>query len=110
MKQMIKRLAIRTLAFFILTVAAFALMRPLTMGTGHADVLKCMTAAAVLAWAELTLMWIRIFMAPKLDEQLAATKVQELAQPGPLAIVYAVHAYKWSIRMFVFVWLYQGVL
>lgn len=107
---MMKRLAARTAIFFALTVLAFWLMRPLTVHTGLPDVMKGMTAAAVLAWAEITLMWIRIAMAPKVDEQLAAQEVHELASPVALALLYGVHAFKWAVRLLVFVALYQGAL
>lgn len=104
------RLAIRTVIFFLLTVAAFGLMRPLTMLTGHPDVIKCMTAAAVLAWAEISIMWIRIAMSPKLDEQKVAIDVQTFAQPEAMAKVYAVHSFKWAVRLLAFLFLYQGAL
>lgn len=110
MNQMTKRLALRTLAFFAITVVSFTLMRPLTIESGHADVLKCMTAAAVLAWAEITIMWVRIALAPRLDEQKAAELALEERDTRAAAAIYAVYAYKWTIRLGVFIWLYQGVL
>ncbi|MFZ2998730.1 MAG: hypothetical protein WA071_00130 [Undibacterium umbellatum] len=105
-----KRLAARTAIFFALTVVAFAAMQPLTIATGHTDVLKCLTAAAVLAWAEITIMWIRIFMSPHIDEQEAAITVQELAHPLGLSIVYCAQVLRWAVRLAVFIYLYSAVI
>lgn len=106
----VKRLAARTAIFFALTVLAFAIMRPLTQATGHSDVLKCMTAAAVLAWAEITITWLRVFMSPRVDEQEAVTDVHELADPLSLAVLYCAHSFKWAMRLGAFIYLYSGVL
>ncbi len=110
MNQMTKRLAMRTLAFFVLTCLCFIFMRPLTIESGHADVLKCMTAAAVLFWAEIVVMWVRIAQAPRLDEQKAAEQALNNHDTRAAAAIYAVYAYKWTIRLGAFIWLYQGVL
>ena len=106
----IKRLAARTAIFFALTVLAFAVMRPLTHATGHSDVLKCMTAAAVLAWAEISIMWLRIAVSPRVDEQHAVHDVHELAHPLSLAVLYCAHSFKWAVRLGAFIYLYAGVL
>ena len=110
MKATIKRLATRTVIFFVLTIAAFALMRPITMQTGFPEVIKCMTAAAVLAWAEISIMWLRIAMSPKIDEQAVACDVGSSLHPVAGALVYATHAFKWAIRLGTFIFLYAGAL
>ncbi|MFZ3001588.1 MAG: hypothetical protein WA071_14775 [Undibacterium umbellatum] len=108
--EAIKRLAARTAIFFALTVLAFMLMRPLTISTGHTDVLKCMNAAAVLAWAEISIMWIRIAMSPRLNEQAVAEDVQELAHPFAMALVYCAHVARWAVRLGIFIYLYSVAL
>lgn len=107
---MIHRLFLRTVIFFVLTVLAFTLMRPITIQTGYPDVIKCMTAAAVLAWAEISIMWLRIAMAPKIDEQAVACDIHRADHPVAGALVYATNAFKWAIRLGAFIYLYAGAL
>ena len=107
---MIQRLFLRTIIFFALTILAFSLMRPITMQTGFPEVIKCMTAAAVLAWAEISIMWLRIAMSPKIDEQAVACDVGSSLHPVAGALVYATHAFKWAIRLGTFIFLYAGAL
>lgn len=106
----IKRLAARTAIFFILTVLAFAVTQPLTKFTGQPDVLRGLTAAAVLAWAEISITWLRVVLAPNVDEQEIVQGVIELACPVSLAVVYASNAIKWAVRLAAFIYIYSGVL
>ncbi|MBR7792300.1 hypothetical protein KDM87_06780 [Undibacterium sp. FT147W] len=69
-----------------------------------------MTAAAVLAWAEISIMWLRIAMAPKIDEQEVASNIGMARHPIAGALVYATHAFKWAIRLGTFIFLYAGAL
>jgi hypothetical protein len=114
-----KRLFIRTVLLAVLTVAGFSLMPLLTITTGWPEVLQCLKAAAVLAWAEHSIMIVRIVMQPRIDVQEAprlATLDDGYSRPNSLpvdaqacAIVYGVHQFTWAVRMVVFVLLY-GVL
>ena len=104
---MIKRLAIRTIVFVILTITAFVAMQPLTISTGWPEVMQCLKAAAILAWGEISIMWIRIAIAPRLDVQDSASLAAKDAKAS--ATVYAVHQFTWAVRLAAFIVLY-GVL
>lgn len=112
-----RRLFWRTVLLAILTVAAFSLMPLLTITTGWPEVMQCLKAAAVLAWAEHSIMMIRIVMQPRIDVQTSAqlaeaTDGMERPQPNDAhacAIVYGVHQFTWAVRLVVFILLY-GVL
>jgi hypothetical protein len=103
------RLAPRTLIFLALTAAAFLAIRPITIWTGWPEAMKCLTATAVLSWAEVAILWIRIAIAPNLDVQDAARDA--LLEPSAVAsaIVFAVHQFTWAVRLTAFLLLY-GVL
>lgn len=105
--KMFQRLLVRTLIFFTMTVTAFMVMQPLTEVTGWPEVILCTKAAAVMAWAEITGLWIRLALAPRLDVQEAAVKAD--GDPKAQAIVYAVHQGMWAVRLTAFIVLY-GVL
>ena len=100
---MIKRLGIRTLIFACLTIAAFALMQPLTQFSGWPEVMQGMKAAAILAWAEISIMWIRIAISPRLDVQATATIAQGRGDALATAVVYAVHQATWAVRLAAFI-------
>lgn len=104
---MIKRLTIRTLILGVLTIAAFALMQPLTIFTGWPEVMQGTKAAAMLAWAEHSIMIIRITMQPRLDVQDSA--INGARSPAASAAIYAIHQFTWAVRLGAFLLLY-GVL
>lgn len=103
MKITIKRLAARTAIFAVLTLAAFGLMERLTVLTGWPEVMQGMRAAAILAWAEISIMWLRIAMAPTLDVQAAARAALAGHDPRSAAWVYAVHQATWAARLAAFI-------
>lgn len=111
--RMIERLALRTAVFAVLTFAAFFLMQPLTIYTGFPEVLQGLKAAAVLAWAEVSIMWIRIAIQPRLDVQHAAFVVirPRIGDPDPQACAWIFFSYQlaWAARLAAFLVLY-GVL
>ncbi len=96
---MIRRLAVRTLGFMVLSVLAFALMERMTVLTGWPEVMQGMRAAAILTWAEISVMWIRICMSPQLDVQKAARAALDTHNGHASAIVYAVHQVTWCARL-----------
>lgn len=102
MSNMIKRLSLRTAIFAALTILAFALMERLTILTGAPEVMQGMKAAAILAWAEISIMWIRIAMSPQLDVQ-AAAKVAHDGDARAAAFLYAVHQATWAARLTAFI-------
>jgi hypothetical protein len=104
--RMFTRLLYRTIIFFTMAFTAFVLMQPLTIYTGWPEVMRCTQAAAVLAWAEITIMWVRLVVAPRLDVQEVALKATD---PMAAALVYATHQATWAVRLVAFIALY-GVL
>ncbi|NRR28899.1 hypothetical protein HSX11_01755 [Oxalobacteraceae bacterium] len=98
---MIKRLAIRTAVFAALTLLAFVLMEPLTKLVGWPELMQGLGAAAKLAWAEISVMWIRIAISPKLDVQKVALAAGH--DPRAAAMVYAVHQLTWAVRLAAFI-------
>jgi hypothetical protein len=64
------------------------------------EVIVILRAAAIMTWAELSLLWIRTALQPKTDVQQAATKALET--PMAAAIVYATHSVNWIVRMVIF--------
>lgn len=103
MSNMIKRFALRTAIFAAFTILAFALMERLTILTGAPEVMQGMKAAGALAWAEISIMWIRIAMSPRLDVQSAAQVAHDLDDPRAAAMVYAVHQATWAARLAAFI-------
>lgn len=95
----VKRLFFRTLAFLAMTALAFVLMRPLTMATGMPEVMRGLSAAALLSWAEITVMWVRITVSPAIDLQQLTLKVD-------FQTTYIVQNVLWFIRIMVFVTAY----
>ena len=100
---MIKRLAIRTAIFAVLTFSAFMLMQPLTVLTGWPELMQGLKAAAILSWAELTVLWIRICVTPQLDTQRLALAVESRYDSKGMAILYCAHAFTWAVRITIFI-------
>jgi small basic protein len=98
----LKRMAARTVIFALLTLAAFGLMERLTVLTGFPEVMQGMKAAAILAWAEITIMWIRIAMSPSLDVQQSA-RLAANNDAMAAAVVYAAHQVTWAVRLAAFI-------
>lgn len=105
---MIKRLAQRTIALAILTMLALWLMEPLTSATGAPEVLSCLKAAAIVAWADLTILWVRCMIAPALDEQRLAMRVEAANDPRALSTLYLTQKIVWMARFMAFVGLAWG--
>lgn len=109
---MIKRILIRTLILAVITAAAFAVMEPLTVATGWPEAMQCTKALAVLAWAEHSIMIVRLAMQPRIDVQAAATLRPD--EDGNVdqragAALYAVHQATWAVRLVAFLVLYGGL-
>lgn len=100
---MIKRIAQRIAIFAAFTIVAFALMERLTMLTGWPEVMQGMKAAAILAWAEISILCIRIAMSPRLDVQDAARVAHDCGDARAAALVYAVHQASWAVRLGAFI-------
>lgn len=107
--SMFRRMAVRTFILMALTVLAFLVMDTLVM-LGHdrvsdinerwPELIQILRAAGIMTWAEMSLMWIRMALAPKTDVQKAATLAMQ--EPMPAAVVYAVHSLQWLARMVLF--------
>lgn len=100
---MMKRLVLRTAIFAALTIMAFSLMERVTMLTGWPEVMQGMRAAAILSWAEISIMWIRIAISPRLDVQYAAQMAHDSTDAHAGALVYAVHQATWAARLAAFI-------
>lgn len=107
--SMFRRLAVRTFILAALTAVAFMGMDLLVM-MGHdritdinerwPELIQVLRAAGILTWAEMSLMWIRMALAPKTDVQQAANVA--LQSPTAAAVVYATHSLQWMVRMVFF--------
>ena len=100
------RLAKRTLIFCALAVTAFFMTEPLTRMTGWPEIAKGMIAAGMLSWAEISIMWIRIFLTPNLDAQTTAILAHKDANPIACAITYGIYQLTWAVRLAAFLVLY----
>lgn len=100
---MIKRLALRTMLFASLTILAFLVMQPLTIWTGWPELMQGLKAAAILSWGELTVLWIRVCVSPRLDSQALAKEVETSYDARGMAIVYAAYTFTWAVRLVLFV-------
>lgn len=106
---MIKRILLRPLILAVMTTAALGFMQPITLGTGWPEVMQCMKAAAILAWAEFSIMLIRLAVQPRLDSQNTAILGHgstDGINPIGAATVYAVHQFTWAVRLAAFIVLY----
>lgn len=106
---MIARLLRRTVWLALLTIIGFGVVECLVcLGQYHvSDInerfpewLMGLRAAAILAWAEVTLLWIRVALQPRIDTQHSAHVAHE--DPMAAAIAYAVHQSAWALRMVLF--------
>lgn len=102
---MIKRLALRTAIFAALTLIAFAAMKPLTVLSGWPEVMQGLSAAAWVAWAEISIMWVRIGISPKLDMQVMAIRVEKGTDYKAMSTVYLAYTITWAIRIGAFLYL-----
>ncbi len=101
--KMLQRMALRTLIFALLSLLAFGLMERLTQLTALPEVMQGMKAAGILAWADITIMWLRVMMSPGLDVQATARIVDKCNDPHAAAMMYAVHQASWAVRLIAFI-------
>lgn len=107
---MVKRLFFRTAAFFILTVLAFLAIESIVrlgrggiaIGQMFPEMIYVLVSVGILTWIEISLMWIRIFLTPKIDIQRTAQAAEEQSP----AILYCAHQFTWAIRILAFLILY----
>ncbi|NDI85048.1 hypothetical protein [Undibacterium crateris] len=108
---MVKRLFFRTMVFFMLTVAAFVSIEGIvqlsasgiySVGQMFPEIIYVLVALGILAWVEISLMWFRIFLTPKIDLQ----NIAELAEATSPAALYCAHQFAWAIRIGAFLFLY----
>jgi hypothetical protein len=99
----LRRLVARTAIFAMLTLLAFGLMERLTVLSGWPEVLQGMRAAAILAWAEISILWLRIGISPRLDQQSAALAALDGRDARAAALVYAAQQAAWAARLAAFI-------
>ena len=103
--SLIRRVAGRTIVLAVLTTMAFVSLDLLVylgregisdINSRFPELIAIVRAAAIMAWIEVSILLIRVSLAPRTDVQ-TAVKVAEL-EPMSAAIVYAVHTLAWAIR------------
>lgn len=99
----LQRMSLRTLIFAALCILALGLMERMTLLTALPEVMQGMKAAGILAWAEMSIMWLRVGMSPGLDVQATAKMVDASRDPHAAAIMYAVHQATWAVRLLAFI-------
>ena len=103
-KSMTARLAVRTVILAFLTLLAFSTMQELTIFTGWPELMGGLGAAAKVAWAEVSIMWIRIVLAPRLDVQHIVKRIESGTNYMAMAVVYGVYQLTWALRIGAFLY------
>jgi hypothetical protein len=107
--SMWRRLIIRSAMLILLTaIAALGMDALVVLGrSGFADfnqrwpeVINILRAGFIMTWAELSLLWLRTAIAPKVDVQAAMLKAAETSTGA--AVVSLVHLMQWALRLVVF--------
>lgn len=116
MNGMVKRLFLRTVIFLVFTIAAFAATELIIhlsknkiadIGGMFPEVMRVLVAVGILAWAEISIMWMRIFLTPKIDIQKIAL-LAEMGEGKSAGLMYCAHQFTWAVRMCSFLYLYAA--
>lgn len=106
---LIHRVMGRSMFFLFMTVLGFSGLELLvylgrTQGydfmTRFPELTMILRAVTILAWLEMSVMWIRLMAQPNVNVQTAACDAVECpATPMASAVIYGIHTFAWAFRL-----------
>lgn len=112
--ELIGRMLWRSVGLFALSLLGFAVVDYLVesgladntaMARRFPEFIPMMMAAAKFTLIEMSLFWIRIFTAPKLDVQGVLNGIQTWDNYNAVALVHLTNTLQWAFRVAVFIYL-----
>jgi hypothetical protein len=109
-KEMIKRLFVRSAVLLIMSFAGWFLMDLIvesarahgnTFVTRFPEFLLILRALAILAWIDVSIMWIRLALQPLLDIQKLALMAIEQQDTKAAAVIYVTNQLMIALRIFI---------